>query len=494
MKTTPLVDKAFQALRDYPGRWLVPTVLLTAASLVYAVALHQPQWQARQTLTVRDEAHVSTRHPGRFIDAGDLKNTQETILELATNPLVVGAALSEIGPPTDHPQDVLWPTPLDIESAQDNIRLTPPGGAEFGSTELFYLTVTDTDRARALRMTQAICDQLDQQFKALRDRRACSVMEELTNAVELSSQELERTTAYLEHIESAVGSDLAELRSLHESTSDSNLRTTLVEVNQELRGTETELQGNQQLVQLLSSAQQDPAALVATPNRLLEAHPALRRLKDGLVDAQLATSSLLGTMSESHPRVLASREAAREIQGHLYHELSVAIRGLRAEQSLIRSRRDTLTARRQNIEQRLGRIASMRAEYSNLVAEAQQRSQSLNQAQQDLTNAQAAHLAARATSLITRIDEPHTGATAAGPGRSIIVAAGMFGGLLTGLGLLLLTLPAGFFDVAAATPTTNPPAAANRPFPSPSTSNRPVRGLSLKDALARFANDPPSWN
>jgi succinoglycan biosynthesis transport protein ExoP len=495
MKDNLIVAKAVQALRDYPRRWIVPTALLTAASLVYVAAIHAPEWVARQTLTVRDEAHASAQQPGRFIDAIDLKNSQETILELATSPLVVGAALVEIGPPADQPATTTWPTPLHIESAQGHIRLTPPGGAEFGSTELFYLTVTDTDRTRAIRLAGALCDQLDRQFKALRDRKARSVMEELTNAVELSSQELERTTSYLAQMESAVGSDLAELRSLHESNGDSNLRATLVEVKQELRATESELQGNQQLVELLSAALQDPAHLVTTPNRLLEMHPALRRLKDGLVDVQLATSTLLGTMSEEHPRVLASQEAEKGIRGHLHHELSVAIRGLRAEQSLIRSRHEILTARRAEIDQRLETIAGMRAEYSNLVAEAQQRSQSLNQAQQDLTNAQAAQLAAQATSLITRVDEPYTGASASGPGRSIIVAVGMIGGLLTGLGILVLTLPSGFFDVSSANSTaTRLIPNTIQPFGNHSGTEGPTRGLSLRDALARFANDPPSWN
>ncbi len=137
----------------------------------------------------------------------------------------------------------------------------------------------------------------------------------------------------------------------------------------------------------------------------------------------------------------------------------------------------------------------MRAEYSNLVAEARQRGQNLNEAQQDLTNAQAAQLAARATSLITRVDEPHTGATASGPGRSIILSAGMIGGLLTGLGILVLTLPTGFFDDSPTEPVSAPPVPGTiLPNGNHSASGHLTRGLSLRDALARFANDPPSWN
>ncbi len=272
MKDNQVVSKTVQALRDYPKRWLIPTVFVTAASLAYVVTLHQPQWVARQTLTVRDETHPRANQPGRFVDAVDLKNTQETILELATSPSVIGQALAQIGPPDNQPSTATWPSPADIEAAQADIRLTPPNGAEFGSTELFYLTVANASRSRAIRLTGAICEQLDRQFKQLRDRKARSVMEELANSVELSERELETTTSYVAQIESSVGSDLAELRSLHESTGDSNLRETLVEVKQELRASDSELQTNAQLLELLLAAQHDASHLVATPNRLLDAH------------------------------------------------------------------------------------------------------------------------------------------------------------------------------------------------------------------------------
>ena len=45
---------------------------------------------------------------------------------------------------------------------------------------------------------------------------------------------------------------------------------------------------------LLKQAEADPTALVAAPCRLLDSQPALRRLKDGLVDSQLRTANLQG--------------------------------------------------------------------------------------------------------------------------------------------------------------------------------------------------------
>ena len=74
---------------------------------------------------------------------------------------------------------------------------------------------------------------------------------------------------------------------------------------------------NWQQLEILLAASQDPETLVATPNRLLEAHPGLRRLKEGLVDAQLRVAELMGKMNESHPDVKAALTEEAEIQQDL---------------------------------------------------------------------------------------------------------------------------------------------------------------------------------
>ena len=58
---------------------------------------------------------------------------------------------------------------------------------------------------------------------------------------------------------------------------------------------------------MLPAAQKDPDKIVTVRDMRLASQPALRRLKDGLVDAQLATARLRGTRSEDHPRVAAER-------------------------------------------------------------------------------------------------------------------------------------------------------------------------------------------
>ncbi len=328
-------------------------------------------------------------------------------------------------------------------------------------------------------------------------------------------------------MESTAGSDLAELRMLSEAFAGaSNLQTSLAEVRQELRQADSTHTANEQLLHLLTAAQEDPANLVATSNRLLEAQPALRRLKDGLIDAQLARSQLLGSMSEQHPRVKAAMAAEQEIRGHLHRELNVALRGLRADQNLVESQIAALSDKARDLQERLETLATMRATYSNQLAEVRQATVTFTTAQQELNTARASLAAGDVTSLVTRVEAPQTGPRPEGPGRSVIAGAGAAGGLLLGLGLLVLTCPAPVrpapVAVAPLAGAQNVLAAPSEPLPTPVAattsapgsqhadptpaiapvgnaaggsggSRQPARAMTLKEALIRCSATNDLW-
>src|SRR5690606_13524528 len=113
----------------------------------------------------------------------------------------------------------------------------------------------------------------------------------------------------------------------------------------------------------------NPNELVATPNQLLDSQPALRRLKEGLIDAQLQSAQLQGIRTKTHPGVVAARHAEDEIREHLHQEISLAIRGLQAEQTVADSRLTQLQELLDDVSKRMTKLASMRASYNNLVAE-----------------------------------------------------------------------------------------------------------------------------
>ena len=295
--TVPSPKQVLHLLRAHVKRWLLPAVVIAAAVGVYAV-LHTPTWEASQALMVRNEASNAERSPGKFSYPEEMKTVQETILEVAKSRSVLEAALREVGPPADCKTPTPGPPTATSSRPATTSSWLPPKGAEFGKTEVFYLNVRAEDRQRSVALNEAIFKQLQANFQELRDAKAQSMVDELTKTVSLAKADLDRATAAIQLTENRVGSDLAELRSMQDmAASDSALRRSGEEIRAQLRENVLADKTNRELLAVLAAAQNDPGRLVAAPNRLLESHPSLRRLKDGLIDAQLRTSALLGTMS-----------------------------------------------------------------------------------------------------------------------------------------------------------------------------------------------------
>lgn len=439
--TVPSPRQVLHLLREHVWLWLLPAVLIAAAVGVYAV-VHQSTWEASQALIVRNEAANAEKGPGKFSYPEEMKTIQETILEIAKSRSVLEAALREVGPPADCDEPAAWPTDRDIVAVRKHVKLVPPKGAEFGKTEVFYLTVRAGDRDRSVALNEAIFRRLQTQFQQIRDAKAQSMIDELSKTVHLAKVDLDEATARLASTENRVGSDLAELRSMQDvASSDSALRRSGEEIRAQLRENAAAEKANRELLVVLAKAQDDPGRFVATPNRLLDSHPSLRRLKDGLVDAQLRTSALLGTMAANHPKVLGARQSEEEIGRHLHDELALAGRGVEVELKVIADRRVLLDSQLAATNARLHSLVAVRAGYTNQVTETKNRAVLLERAEQNLAEARAARASAKATSLISRIDLPDAGIKPVGPGRVVIALCGVLAGLLTGFGVVFLTVP-----------------------------------------------------
>lgn len=472
-------------LRHHPRRWIVPTVVV--ALLAAAYAMFKPvSWEASQALVVRDESIGAAIRPGKFQQLDDMKTVQETILELARSRSVLRAALAEVGPDSRWDGAQPWPSEAAVSALASVVKLTPPKGAEFGKTEVFYLQVAGETPARAVQLSSAICKHLHSRSQELREQKAGSLVAELTKTTELAKSDLSATTQELTAIESRVGSDLGELRVLEEvGGGDSPLRRSINDMELELRQARQAIDANTELLSLLRSSKADTQSLIAAPNRLFEAQPVLRRLKDGLVDAQLRTSQLSGNMSASHPLVQAAKISEAEIGDHVRLELDSAIRGSEIELRLSQDRAKLLEKQLADARARLTNLAGMRAEYANVVAQRNRRVDILKSAEQQLSEARASQAAARTTSIITAIDGPVAADNASGPGKATITAAGGFGGLMLGLAIVFLTV----HSVPSAAPEQAAFGAEAFPRILPKRQSSQVgdlynAGLSLKHALS----------
>jgi uncharacterized protein involved in exopolysaccharide biosynthesis len=426
-------------LRSHVHWWVAPMVVFGLFAGAYSLIAPR-QWKATQALVIRPEvASVSEERLGKFADLSEMKTSQETILELAKSQTVIQGALREVGAPSScwHPEK--WPTAVDVEDFRECIDMRPPGGAEFGKTEVFYLTIRDKNRNRATALVTALCGQLERRLQELRDQSARGMIAELGRTVSMANEDLAVQTGRLSTFEARIGSDLAELRNLNADLGGQG------EISQELQGVAAERRANdarrsesERLLKLLVAAQNDPQQLLATPNSLLESQPAVNQLKSALVSAQLHTADLLSSRSENHPFVIAAREAETSIRQELNNEVSVAIRGLQVDIALCADQEKSLSGKWNAARSRMARLAESRAEYASLVASVQNHTRLVEAARKNLADARARQAGAHSASVISRIDGVEAGVRPVGPSRKTVTAAGGVGGLLLGLGLVFV--------------------------------------------------------
>ncbi len=488
-----LADITF-ALIHYRLRWMIPTAIVALAALGYAVTKPNA-WEATQAIVLRDEAVSSLGKPGAFSGVEEMKHAQETVLQLTRSKEVIGAALAELGPPSSRWSNASWPSKDDIAESRESIKVHSPSGTEFGTTEMLYISVESDTPARAAEFNRLLCAELEKHLGEMRNNKARSLVDELSYREAQAQQSLMAVTQQLSEMEAEVGTDLAELRILNEvGSGNGNLREQMVQIKSELRDAMSKQQSSQRLLEILTAAQDNPNELVATPNQLLDSQPALRRLKEGLIDAQLQSAQLQGIRTKTHPGVVAARHAEDEIREHLHQEISLAIRGLKAENTVIESRIAQLQSMLDDVSNRMTKLASMRASYNNLVAEVREKSEKLTKIRADLADAHSSVETATTTSLVTKVNGPEVSDYPIGPSRKMIAALGLVGGLGLGLGILLLSSPLGDGPALSLQPPESPKGGGIGNSSGQSEPSPAGHGLSLKQALAHLARRPPSRN
>jgi uncharacterized protein involved in exopolysaccharide biosynthesis len=279
-------------------------------------------------------------------------------------------------------------------------------------------------------------------MQQLRDQYAQSIITELAHKKSLAESELEKATQELSQFEQSLGSDLGEMRALAETNVGlSSLASQVNEIKTELRQLESILATQQDLLGLLNRVGQNTAALIATPNQLLESQPALRRLKEGLVEAQLRTARLQGGMTADHPRVQAALLNEKNVRSQLHSEVALAINSTEADLAITNKKIAALNGKLDEIKTRRAALAAQRGSYLNLISEVAQCRDQVREARMALSEANGRQEAARAVSLITRLDNATTGSSPVGPGRAQIVLGSTLGGLCIGLSLVYLIAP-----------------------------------------------------
>ena len=403
-------------------------------------------WTASQPMVLRDEAVGAVDRLGRFGSQTDLKAAQETILEMARNHEVVRAALKQVGPYQKFfsiGTDSNYPSNEIVAAiAKKRVNIRAPQGGEFGGSEMIYLQVEDRDPARAVAFCESLYAALAQQMRDVRRVRADSMIVELTHARDLASRNLDEASRRMQLIEINFGSDLGELRNLTETlTGDGANRRELEENSRDIQAAELVIEKLQSFYQLLEQGQRDPNHLLVSGGDALSHQQSLQRLKDGLIDAQLARAKLAGRVTALHPKMKAAVAAEGRIRAEMQSETVLVMQAMEPVLRVESDRLERLKLKRGNIQRRLDRLAEARTEYATISADVKHRTTLLEEAERVLTAAEATRSASLSVNLLSKLGPVTSANSPNGMSTSMLTAGGAAAGLIFGLGTVFLVAP-----------------------------------------------------
>ena len=168
-------------------------------------------------------------------------------------------------------------------------------------------------------MTEAIYLELGNTFGQLRAAMSQNAISELKESVALTTANLDQATRRLAEVEKEAGVDLVALRMLHQSpVGDVPIYHTLASGLDELRRSREEQSQQAELLVMLQKAKANPLLLLAAPKELLDCHPGLARLIQGLSESRLRSFAGASKLSDEHPEMIAlRREESEHSRGHL---------------------------------------------------------------------------------------------------------------------------------------------------------------------------------
>ncbi len=456
---------------------IIPMLLFTSLAVVYSV-FKQEYWESRQALYIRDESGMQSSDQGRFSSVDSMQTVQETILELSHHPVVVRQAMRDVGPykkPWLKRSLKNWPSDKAVADFMKSVSISAPKGAEFGRTELIYLSVKAETVDRATKLAEAMTHRLVGQMKVLRRQKYESMIDELAKKTSLARVELERAVTQLERLEKQLGSNLVELRVLNNnSMGSSTTRSSHTSITGQLQVAKSEYNRKKLELNRLLELRDDPASIMATPSDSIRNDPALSGLQKAMTEAKALHARLSGEMSADHPRVRAAALAKIKIQDQIAKQVHLTIDSLSADVAMTRKKIDLLTRQVRASDGNITSIANLRAKYQKLTKEVEHRQSYYAQVETELAKARSNRAAATAASTIQVVDDPIRGVQPIGPGGKVICLAGMVGGALTGIGLIWLFAP---MEVTGASDFEPSPASATN------------RGRRASDRFGRRASD-----
>jgi len=415
-------------------------ILVFIVIAVYGV-LRPPVWEATQPLMIRAEALEGSRLPGRFESDQQRRQALDALVAVFQSCGVLEATLREVGPPRSI-ADRSYPGLTDVERLQRSVRVVPPSDTDFGTTDLIYLKVRDSQPDRAVRLASALVRHADRQLREIQSAKAEATVKELVLAEKNATETLQTLQRQLQEIEAQLGLDGLTLRSYEAKLDESPLRAAISDLEDQLEDLETQIATEKELIRLLREAEAKPETLSSIPPALLQKYPTLGRFKEALTDAEVKLIELRGQYADEHPTVVAAQLALDDLKDRIREEIPTIIQTIQNEQGMELVQKRLLDEKLRSEEAKTQAILSLLPQYHEVMARVRSQGEAVRDAQQRLATARALAATARSTQLITPLENPQTGNQPVGPGKLMFIAGGMVSGLFLALCLFLWLSPA----------------------------------------------------
>ena len=432
------IKHVISTLRRYFPLLIVPAVAGLVLATIYAFFLMPEMWTARQSFLIRDDLSGTAFKPGQFDSEESRKSAQETILEVARRPLVVRNVLEKLGPKSSFAGSN-WITDEIIEKTQGVIDISAPNGAEFGKTDAIVLTAKDSTRERTRKFIELLSAEIMVQTNRIRSMRFESMESELYQTYQSAEQARDDAIDRLDKLDRRLGSDFGFL-SLQGNNNFQQQPTGVEGIKSEILRKQDELERAEAVHAALLKAFNDPAAATQLPSEVLLAQPALQDAMSKMLDLREELHVAKGLYTNIHPKVKGIAEAIEFSQQQIYDSLTGEMTGVQEGIALKKRQLSRLNNRIEELKARLIRLSKSRSEHMALSTQVQQLGAAANLAKTAWSETKSRAVAARTVGLITPTDVAQVNSRPDGLGKRYVALAGLVGGLLVGVGLVLLVM------------------------------------------------------
>jgi uncharacterized protein involved in exopolysaccharide biosynthesis len=285
----------------------------------------------------------------------------------------------------------------------------------------------------------AVLECFRKRYEQLSAEQAQHLVKETTLQVSKSRQQLEEAAAQFESCVKSLEGGMAELNSMGGSAGgESELRRSLVQLNERLVPAEADLQVQHAFLQQLRVALKDPRELVNVPGSLIREYPSLEQVIRDMGSARSQLNAVASRVTPENPEFQSTEEHLRRVELSYAKEVSRAMSAIEQEIEAKFEAVNYMRAQKDKYLERIAELTNRYVEFDGLRQELVQCRTIVADAEKRRSDAAHALLTAAQETRFATLDGPRTSTEPVSPQRKLNTLAGTLLGLITGVGMAFL--------------------------------------------------------